>query len=101
MRRLSFLGSKDQMRELSCAYKYLGYEKNSEYFAFLAEDQVALNEMERKANLAHDKALYQISYYRYGPYYSADYVDHIKASGMNEHHKLLLLDLKKEHLSGR
>ncbi len=101
MRRLSFLGSIDQMRELSCAYKYLGYEKNSEYFAFLAEEQAPLREMERKANLAHDKALYQISYYRYGPYYSDEYELHIKASEMNEHHKLLLLDLKKEHLSGR
>lgn len=100
MRRRSFLGDKEMMRELSCAYAHLGLNKNSEYFSFLASDEVALDLMEEKANEAHNRAIYQISYYRYGPFYSDQYPDHILASPMKEYHKKSLMNLKREDLSG-
>lgn len=100
LRRLSFLKSRFHQIETACAYRSLGLPKNAEYFDFISTDVLDLARMEQQARKAQDEAIYQISYYRYGPYYSEGYEKHLENSPMKEYHKKALKELKKKHLEG-
>ena len=101
LRRLSFLGSKFHQMETACAYRTLGLLKNAEFFDFISNKKLNLEHMEDQAKRAHDEAIYQISYYRYGPYYSKQYLKHLEDSPMKEYHKKMLKKLEKKHIQGK
>lgn len=104
LRRLSFLGSKFHQMETACAYRSLGFNKNAEYFDFISSHKLSkgdLESMEDQAKKAHNEAIYQISYYRYGPFYSDDYLKHLDLSPMRPFHKEMLKELTKNHIEGR
>ncbi|EPZ49906.1 peptidase, S8/S53 domain protein [Bacteriovorax sp. BAL6_X] len=83
MRTSAFLGNNEQARELACAYDYIGFEKNAQYFRFITSDKLDLKAMEESAMKAIDEEIYGISYYRYRSHYSDKYNTYIK-----EHKKI-------------
>lgn len=78
MRKIALLESKDQAKEVACAYEHIGFTKNAQYFRFIYNEKLNLEEMEDAAKSAIDQEIYAISYYRYRPYYSDTYDKYIK-----------------------
>ena len=65
MRRGAFLGSKQQAKNLSCAYKLLGFPKNAEYFEFITDDTLDFAVIKKSASKGIKSGVRSLSYYRY------------------------------------
>jgi len=88
MRRSALLGNQDQLTELACAYKVLGFDKNVEFYEFLASKIPNLPLMQEQATKAIHAGKFQISYYRYLNLFSPEVLKEITQSeNLSDHHK--------------
>jgi len=68
MRKRALLGVADQDRELACAYDYLGFTKNAEFFKFRAANKISMDDYLEEAKKAIKLGVFEISFYKYLKY---------------------------------
>ena len=65
MRRRGLLGIKGQDQELACAYRFLGFEKNAEFYEFRSNRKLDMNNYLEETKEALSQGVFEISFYKY------------------------------------
>ncbi len=95
MRKRGLLGIKGQDEELACAYRYIGLERNAEFYQFRSKNRVNMNDYLEETKLALTKGVFEISLYKYLNYMNkSEVVDSIQSSEeISEYRKKEMLEL--------